>query len=264
MPRAKKYPGVPVINKRFGGRRMYMIDQYRSHRKLVGIYSDAFDAFVGLMARRIRAHQQNVIMIEGNTGAGKSTLAILFCIALAKKLKVPFDLKKDYIYSTPDLWTKISTKDASPINLIDEAVLVVNSKRAMSRESVDTVNLFNTMRSLGWTTFLVGPSVYQIDKTVRVVHIDYLIHCSSEDDCPLKGYGRGFFEEYKAKRSRFSKDAEPYWALQLTGVYGKLPPAVDAEYQPIKLAAQQRLIERMKERYGIEAEGEDPAGQAEA
>lgn len=256
MPRAKEYPGKVVTNTRYGGTKMHLLRKYRSCGRVVGIYTDAYDIFIKNLAKRIKDNQQNVVMVEGNTGAGKSTLTILMCRDLAKRLKVPFSLEKDYIYSVEDLLKKINDPDASPINLIDEAVLVVNAKRSQTSENIDIVNLFNTMRSLGWTTFLVGPSVYQIDKTLRQVHIDYLIHCSSNDDSPLRGFGRGFFEVSKAKRSRFKKNAEPYWYLQMTGIFGKLPDKLNAEYQPIKYKAQMELSKRTAKKHNVELEAD--------
>lgn len=254
MTRAKMYPGKAVYNANMGGRKMHKIGSYYRYGKEYGIYSDAFDIFVNDLAKRIKLNQQNVIAIEGPTGSGKSTFAILLAYALAKKLKVPFSLEKDFVYSAEDMWKKILNKDASPINLIDEAVLVVNAKRSQTKESVDIVNLFNTMRSLGWTTIMCSPSIFQIDKTVRVVHVDYLVRCTAEGASIKKGYGRGFFEVYKAKHAGFAKSAEPYWELKCTGVYGALPPKIDVEYQPIKLKAQRKLIERMAERYGVESD----------
>ena len=255
MPKAKSYDGKVVTNIRYGGTKMHCLRTYHRYGKVLGIYTDAYDIFIKALAKRIKSDQQNVVMIEGATGAGKSTLAILMCRDLAKRLKVPFSLEKDYIYSVEDLLKKINNPDASPINLIDEAVLVVNAKRSQTSENIDIVNLFNTMRSLGWTTFLVGPSVYQIDKTLRQVHIDYLIHCSSNDDSLIRGFGRGFFEISKAKRSRFNKSAEPYWYLQMTGIFGKLPDKLNAEYQPIKYRAQMELSKKTARKHNVEIEG---------
>lgn len=243
MPYAKKYPGKPVINKRMNNRRMHLIATYKKNRRVLGVYSDSFDIFVDELKKRTKRKQQNVVIIDGDTGAGKSTLAIKVCFELAKKMKVPFNLEQDYIYTLEDLWKKLQNPNASPINFIDEGALLLSSKKAMTKENQDVVNLFNTMRSLGWSTIVCTPSIFQIDKSVRTTHADYRVHCSSEDHSLIKGYGRGFFEVSKAKRNEYSKDAEPYWYLQHTGVFGPLPEKIDAVYQPIKLAAQMRLIE---------------------
>ncbi len=245
MPYAKKYPGQTVINKRWNGKRMHMVATYKKNRLKLGIYSDTFDLFILELRDRIKRNQQNVVIVDGDTGAGKSTLAIHICIELAKKLKVPFDFQKDYIYSLEDLWDKLQDPEASTINLIDEGSLLLSSKNSMSKENKDIVNLFNTMRSRGWSTIICAPSIFQIDKGVRQVHADYRVHCSSEDHSLIRGYGRGFFEVSKAKRNEYSKDAEPYWMLISTGIFGALPEKVDNIYQPIKYQAQQKLIDNM-------------------
>lgn len=217
----------------------------------VGIYSDAFDVFVKVLAKRIKNHQQNVIHVAGGTGSGKSTLTIRLCYALAKRLGVSFDLDKDYIYSVDDLWNKLQDPNASPISLIDEAALVLNSKRSQSSDSVDIVNLFNTMRSRGWSTFLVSPDLNQINKDVRVTHVDYSLYCSSEDDSFLPGFGRGFFEISKKSKPRFSKKSGGdgiYWVLLATGVFKELPKKIDEKYQPIKDNAQSVLLNTMIEK----------------
>lgn len=247
MPRAKEYPGKVVINKRYKNTRMHLIGKYKKHRKTYGIYSDAFDIFVKELASRIKHHQQNVVIVDGDTGAGKSTLAIQLCYDLAKRMKKPFDLKKDYIYTLDDLWDKLQDPNASPISLIDEGSLLLSSKRSMSKENQDMVNLFNTMRSRGWSTIICAPSIFQIDKGVRTIHADYRVRCSSEDHSIKRGYGRGFFEASKAIRNEYSKDAEPYWMLQMTGVFGPLSDKIDRIYQPIKMRAQTRLIQKMME-----------------
>ena len=247
MPRAKTYPGHVVYNKRWSNRKMHLMRTYRRSGQVVGIYSDAFDIFIKTLADRIKNHQQNVVHVAGGTGSGKSTLAIQMCYALAKKLNVSFDLNEDYIYSVDDLWNKLQKPNASPISLIDEAALILNAKRSQSNDSVDIVNLFNTMRSRGWSTFVVSPTIGQINKDVRCTHVDFSIYCSSEDDSFLPGFGRGFFEISKAKRSRYSKKSsgEPYWVLLATGVFKELPKKIDDLYQPIKDRAQTVLIENM-------------------
>lgn len=244
MPRAKIYKGRKVRNKRWSNRVQHLLRPYYRNHAWVGIYSDTFDIFVKILAKRTKNRQQNVIMVEGDTGSGKSTFAIQLAFALAKALGKEFSLTKDYIYSIDDLWKKLEDPDASPISLIDEAVLVLNSKRSQSNDSVDIVNLFNTMRSRGWSTILCAPSIKLINKDVRCLHVDYDVYCSSEDNSFVPDIGRGLFELSKMKRKRFSKKSsdEPYQMLLSTGVFRALPKKIDDEYQPIKNQAQDTLI----------------------
>lgn len=245
MTKPKVYPGKEVSNRRFNNKRMHLIGAYTKNRKTMGIYSDAFDVFVKELKDRIRKNQQNVVIIDGDTGSGKSTLAIQLCTELSKKQHVSFDLDKDYIYSLNDLWAKLQDENASPINLIDEGSLLLNSKSAMTRENKGVVNLFDTMRSRGWTTIVCVPNIKQIDRGVRSTHADYRVHCTSEDSSILRGYGRGFFEVNKAMRYEYSKDGEPYWYLQYTGTFRPLDDKTNEKYQVIKLNRQKMLVRDM-------------------
>ena len=249
MGRPPNYPGTEITNKRYNNTRMHWITEYdREHTKHLGVYSDATDVFVKHLADRIKNNQQNVIVVDGDTGSGKSTFAIQLCYALAKKQKVNFNLNEDYIYSLGDLMKKLDGQCNNPISLFDEGSLLLNSKSSQRREDMSMVALFDTMRSRGWTTVICIPSINQLNKTVRTVHADFLCHCSSPTRPIVPGIGRGIVEFNYAKRSQFAKGEDPYWYLCYTGVFRELPPEIDAEYQPIKRHAQDVLIRRIIKR----------------
>ncbi len=252
MPRKKdNYPGMVVRNHRFKNMRMHMVASYTRGGLDFGVYSDGLDIFINELKKRIKNEQQNVVIIDGDTGAGKSTLGIQICYGLAKLLKVDFSLEKDYIYSLEDLWRKLQDPNASPINFMDEGALILSAKNSMSKESKDIVNLFNTMRSRGWSTIICVPNYKQIDKGVRTTHADFRVHCSSNDSCILKGYGRGIFEVSKAIRHEYSKDGDPYWMLIFTGIFKRMPEKIAAEYKEVKSNAQKRLVDNMLKKNGV-------------
>ena len=251
MPRKKdNYPGRVVRNHRFKNTRMHLVAHYMKGGMDFGVYSDGLDVFISELRKRIKNEQQNVVIIDGDTGAGKSTLGIQICYGLAKQLKVDFTLEKDYIYSLEDLWRKLQDPNASPINFMDEGALILSSKNSMSKESKDIVNLFNTMRSRGWSTIICVPNYKQIDKGVRTTHADFRLHCSSNDSCILKGYGRSIFEVSKAIRHEYSKDGDPYWMLIFTGIFKRMPEKIADEYKVVKNDAQRRLVDNMLKKNG--------------
>ena len=239
---ARKKGGVFVRNYAAGGKKMEMVAYYKVGKTIRGIYADAMDVFVDVLAERIRNDQQNVVVVTGDTGSGKSTFAIQLCYALSKRLAASFDLADDYIYSLDDLWDKLERVDACPISLFDEGAVTLSSSNAMRRDDRDMVTLFNTMRSRGWTTVIAIPSIYHLNKSVRAAHVDFMCRCNSPDRSLIRGYGRGFVEIYKAKRGTFSKGGDPYWTLMYTGIFGDLSPRIKQKYLPIKEQKQDDLI----------------------
>lgn len=197
--------------------------KYWKDGEVSDIYSDALDEFAEVLADKIKRNEQSVIMVEGRTGAGKSTFAIHLCCRIAERLGAKFSFEEDYIIEAQDLERKKENPDATPINLIDE--MGIGFKRLE-----DTVKKVD---ELDQTTILVIPSILKIDEVIRsqptnrnrIVREYYKVHCSSREDPLLKGYGRGFFEV-----SRYDGSD---WKHEVTGIFSKLSPEMLAEYQTI-------------------------------
>lgn len=237
-----EYPGKLVFNANVG-RFMRLLAPYRTFfKRREGVYSDAFDDFVNILAKRVKSDQQNVIIIEGETGSGKSSLALNLCVALARKLKVGFDLEKDYIYSDSDLWRKLEDEDANPINLLDEGSVTLASNNAMRKSDKSIATLFDTMRSKHWTTIIVCPNMSRINATVRRNHCEFKLRCTPVDKPLIPGYGRGFFEVRQASRNEFDNNKENTWLMLYAGVFGDYPPMLRAEYLEIKARRQEELM----------------------
>lgn len=249
MPKAKRYPGRKVHNKRYKNKIMHIVTTYVRYGLTMGVYSDGFDKFIKILKNRINRKLQNVIVIEGDTGSGKSTLGIELGKALADKLGVSFDLSKDMVYSLDDLWEKLDDPDASPISLLDEGSVSLNSLNSRRTGDRDAVVLLDTMRSRGWTTIIVLPSIKNLNASVRRVHVNYVLECSSIDNPFVKGYDRGFFEVKDRRESKKKRnDPDPWWNVLFTGIFGPLDDKTDKEYQKIKFNRQTKLIEEMKVR----------------
>ena len=203
-----------------------------------GVYTDMLDYLVSYIKSRQKKELQTVIAITGRTGSGKSTLAL----QIAKGYNPDWDIESNYIYSVSDLKKKLKKGTAAdPVSLFDEASVSLNSKNALAKADKEIVVLFDTMRSWKWITIMCLPSFSSLNKTVRDTHVDLLVTCPT---APLvRGYAsRGFFEVYRPKTSTWA--SKPFWELIGAGVYGPLDYETDLQYQRIKLAHQQRLINK--------------------
>lgn len=239
----KKYAGRRCFNADVG-HYMHRVAEYRTfYGRKVGIYSDAYDFLIKHLAKRIRTDQQNVIMVEGETGSGKSAFCLNLCLDLARELKCGFDLERDYIYSATDLWNKLKDPDANPINFLDEGTVTISSSNAMQKSDKQIATLMDTMRSKHWTTIIASPSHLRINSTIRRDHAEFKIKCYPENKPLIPGYGRGFFECRHAKRFEFKKD-EPQWLIMFAGIFGDYPPMLRDEYLHIKAERQKILMDQ--------------------
>lgn len=237
----KKYPGKLVLNTNVM-KKMHIVAQYKTFfGRKEGIYSDAYDDLIKRLAQRIKDDLQNVIVIEGETGSGKSAMALNLCLDLARELKVGFDLEHDYVYSADDLWKKLGREDSNVISLMDEGTVTISSNNAMRASDKQIATLFDTMRSKHWTTVICTPNLNRLNSVIRKDHTEFKIRCASKNKPLIRGYGRGFFECRRAVRNEFGKD-EPRWYMMYAGIFGDYPPMLRDEYLHIKEMHQDQLM----------------------
>lgn len=214
------------------------------------IYSDLQQGFAELLKRRVRADYQNVVAVVGGTGSGKSSWAVGECFCVDPR----FTFAGNYIYCTEDLAAKLAQppKSVSPVNLMDEGSVILNSNRHSTKESTDIVVLFDTMRSRGMTTFICIPELRSLNNRIRDDHVNFLVVCGER--APVPGYQRrGFFKLFKRVRpSTFTNSV--YWKPLAWGIYPPLKPKIDREYKEYKRRAQERLLQDFYKRNSGEEE----------
>lgn len=225
-----KIPGELVINP-YLNCKMHKVREYQKDGYTRALYSDFLPKFVRHLKRRLKNHRQNIIVIDGGTGSGKSTLMITAALMQDPALK----LDDAYIYYRSDMARRLRdllNGDASTkFNLIDEGSVLLNSLNARKTEDNDTIVLFDILRSWGMTTYICIPDKTDLNKKLMAHLVDYWISCP--DDPLVPGYdSRGFYEVFKPSRGQFSKDV--WWDCIGAGVYGPLPKDIDKSYQAIK------------------------------
>lgn len=244
-PVKKKYAGK-VVRNRHTGHKMHLIGVYKTfYKRVEGIYSDAYDDLIRRLAWRLNHDMQNVIIIDGDTGSGKSALALNICLDLARTMKVGFDLSKDYIYDMNDLWRKLDDEYANPINLLDEGTVTIASSNAQQKQDKQFATLLDTMRSKHWTTIICTPGYKRVNSVVRKDHADFKIRCASKTHPLIRGYGRGFFECRRVRRMEFQDpNKDPTWTMMYAGVFKDYPPMLREEYLLIKANRQETLTRK--------------------
>jgi hypothetical protein len=130
---------------------------------------------VEAMKSKIAHKHQNVILISGRTGTGKSE----FAIQLAKALDPNFGI--DNIFWDTDSLIKVaaSNEDVKPPGtafIFDEAREGTQSLNAMTETNRRMGLFLDTIRSRGYHIFLLQPSYFLFQKSIAIYAADILFH----------------------------------------------------------------------------------------
>lgn len=204
------------------------------------IYTDLISGIVCKLKRRIDLDFQNVILIVGGTGSGKSHLGVQICEAMDPF----FSLAGDYVYGPEDFADKIELSDSEPVcpvTLMDEGTLIFNRLDYQTKNGKDILKLLDISRTLRWTLIVCGPSIDEFNSKFLAVHVDYLIDAGSGP--AVGGYTRrGWYKVYRKRKTLFSK---VYWQQMAWGTFKPLSPSKKREYDAYKSAA----VKRFKKTY---------------
>lgn len=184
------------------------------------------------MQNNTKNRYDNVVVIEGPEGSGKSNLQL----ELQRLYDPNFSLENGYVYNVEEFKEKIAYgNDEKKTYWLDEATNVQNNRRWNSIDSQNFIMLLETMRSRGWCLILCIPSSERLDVYIREHRIRYLIRCEPMRFEKLGKKERGFFELRKKNE---------YGKMEIIGYgqYDKMSDEDRREYEEQKMNSQLRMI----------------------
>lgn len=187
----------------------------------------ALGHFAEVLVDRMKKGHRNIVMVVGRVGEGKTTFAIQLCSEIAKRLGVNFSLDEDLIFEMKDLDRKINDPNATPINLIDEMVPIIDC---------DVEEVIKKTEGLVWTNIFIGQMIEPKRKQV-----DYTVGCSLNKNVTSKEDKIGYF---KASKSEIN-DPEDEMLMPLVGTFDRFPQ--EGEYRHLKEKVIKNMIERRNE-----------------
>lgn len=206
------------------------------------LLADMVDLLAQDLVKNIRNGYDNLIVIEGPEGSGKSNLAYTICEAYSQASGAgAFDIEQQYIYNTENFKEKLKAgNDKKSVFWMDEGSNMANNRDWNTTGNKDLIGLLETMRSRGWTLCLCIPTHERLDCYIREFRLKYLIRCGPMDFQSIGHKDRGYFEV---------KKRNPYGKIETIGYgdYSPIPPEQKAIYEAIKLRSQEQMIKEVVE-----------------
>lgn len=199
------------------------------------LLKDAIELLAKDMHKNIVDGYDNVVVVEGPEGSGKSNLAYAIC----KAYDPEFDVSQQYVYNTEAFQEKLrSGDDRKAVFWMDEGSNMANNRDWNTTDNKNLIGLLETCRSRGWTIVMCIPTHERLDVYIREHRIRYLLKCGPMTFGKTGYQDRGYFEIRKKA---------PWGQLETVayGRYDKIPAEVKETYEAIKLESQRKLIDQV-------------------
>jgi len=206
------------------------------------LYDKLLDYVVEDMRKNVENEYDNLIVIAGKEGTGKSNLAYTIC----KMYKPDFDVEDGYIYDFEGFISKLMDKrggkDRGQIFWMDEATNIASNRDWMVNTNKRFVQMLEMMRSRGWTLIMCIPSLDRLDVYIRQYRLRYLFKTlEMEWDNVYTEKRRGYFE-LQVPRGPEKLHSVGY------GIFPKMPPETKAEYEEIKAHHQNEKLQEIAQK----------------
>lgn len=214
------------------------------------LYVDLIDNIVEDFRKNIASEYDNVVVVDGPEGSGKSNLGWELCKRYDPEIAAdPVKKMRDcYVYSFDDLRYKVleltkTNADVGRVFWLDETSNMANNRAWMKQDNQYLVQILEMMRSRGWTLIMCIPTKDRLDLYIREYRLRYWFHCEpakfDQDDMMVD---RGYFETHKYINSQ--EKGGGY------GEYPPMPPEEEAEYKRLKAESQAKKFAEAFEEKG--------------
>jgi ATPase family associated with various cellular activities (AAA) len=153
--------------------RMYNIADISQNMKFNNSFgvpiSPQMEFFARMLSQRRESQRDNVIIVEGPTGEGKTTFAYALATTVAEMNGMPFDVGKNMVLgeSKEYAFKLLQTAERGSVFLFDESGNQINKKRWHDSDQIDFTNMINLVRFMGFTVIMNWPQASELDKSIR-------------------------------------------------------------------------------------------------
>lgn len=216
------------------------LQTYRSGKFFIQyLYEDLLQKLAEDMHKNVRADYDNVVMIEGGEGSGKSNLAW----QVINAYDPGFDVSRTYVYNMDGIRERFAAEDyGGGIFWMDETSQIASNRNWQSEDNKDLVSILEVCRSKHFSLVGCIPSITRADIYLREYRMRYLLRCHPMK-FPTLGYKpRGIFELLKRNNENGKMQHVGY------GTFDPMPDDQKQIYEPIKADFQEKFRIKISEK----------------
>lgn len=225
-----------------------IVQRHKSGRFYVKyLYKNLVDRLAEDMHSNIANDYDNVILVEGGEGKGKSNVSL----HVAKTFDPDFDMRKSLVYQWKSFLKSVLSDNPQKVYWFDEAALVASNREWNKEENIMLYKSVQVVRSLRLVLIFDIPSINAIDNYIRNFRTRYLISAKemawSSDRVKRRGYAELSFALTEEERKAIPKDSpsDKYYRSIGFFEFPQMSPEDKAIYDELKAGTQKRELAGM-------------------
>ena len=135
------------------------------------LYEELSERLTGEMRENIEHFFDNLVVVIGDEGVGKSNLAYYLC----KSFDPDFDLEKSYSYEWDTFIEQLDAPEHQKVYWLDEAINLASGREWMKEANKMLIKILTTMRSWAFTIVMCIPVFKNLDVYIRMHRTRYLL-----------------------------------------------------------------------------------------
>jgi len=243
------YPNMEILDKDTDQPALTCIDRkvkiYKKSRKyyISYLYDGLTEALIKEMRDNINNKLDNLVVIHGDEGVGKSHLGY----HIATMFDPNFDMLRNYIYKYGEFLKRITEdidKPPGTVYWLDEASNIAGNRDWMHHDNKEFINILEMFRSKGWTLILCIPTISRLDVYIRETRARFILKAAIMSwDFKKSRKARGFYSLTRVDNTEDSRRERKIG-------YGKFPPipeGISLDYEEQKLRSQSAKLQELNE-----------------
>ena len=203
------------------------------------LYKDLMDLLIKDMHRNVAKDYDNVLLITGGEGSGKSA-CMYWVLRSYKDDWTDADITKSYTYNMDYLRERFQKSDfGNGIFWMDETTQIMSNRDWQSQDNKDMVSILETFRSKKFLFGGCAPKLERVDVYLRDFRMRYHIHVQPMAFKTTGYMPRGIFELEKRNPQSGEMEHCGY------GLYPDMPEEAQQIYLPLKESCQDALREKI-------------------
>lgn len=195
--------------------------------------------WLDLLRLRIKQNKNNLVVVTGETGSGKSLAALDMAVKLDPKFT-----PDEIVFKVSDFLSRVRSLEKGRALIFDEAAVDFDARRSMSKQNINLSNVLKIFRYLNLNVIFTLPNLEMLDVNARRLMSHHIV-MAGINRRTKRSFAHIFIVDSHKSISGGIKTYFPVITMEPDGIQFQVDP-IEFELPPVEMM---RAYQERKDRY---------------